>query len=228
MRRIVLIGLVATLLAAEPAAAATIRVADPLSNKLRVKPSRLAFKDLAFSKLRWHGWGGKAAWARGRARASTCTPSCADGRIVRTGVTVTVTRRRTRGGRRQYTCLSWRTDRPPGDDPATGALDPGTFRRCRLRLAGEVRDPTAEEDAGVRAAAQARGSDLAQLEKIVVHRRAALAVACFVDPEAGGDVTIFRRRGDAWVYVTGGSAVSGGPAVQAVFDGCHGVSLTTG
>jgi hypothetical protein len=119
-----------------PAAAAAqatpaIVVADPLSGKFSEHPSRIAFKDTEFSKLRWRGWGSRVAVARGRNRVLVCRPSCANGHVTHVGTTVTVSKPITRDGRLQYSCLTWRDDRrtDPGL-PRGNSLDPVTFQPC--------------------------------------------------------------------------------------------------
>lgn len=88
----------------------------PLSNKLVVEPSRIAFKDLDLTMIKWTGWG--AATATGRARASSlqCDPSCAQGTRITTTARLRVFKRKIRNGKRIYYCL-------------TGTLARGEVRR---------------------------------------------------------------------------------------------------
>ena len=106
-------------------------IADPLSGKFSERPSRIEFKDTAFSGLHWRGWGGSVAVARGRNRVLVRRPSCAEGHVTHIGSTVTVSKPITRDGRLQYSCLTWRDDRrtDPGL-PRGNSLDPVTFMPC--------------------------------------------------------------------------------------------------
>src|SRR5918912_2309340 len=107
-----LLGVLAWLAAAEPAAAAADRVyaLDPLTHELKIKPRKLSFRDLEMTGLRWRHWGTSVASARGVSRILTCTPSCAEGGTVATATTVKLSRIREGGGKRRYTCMSWKDD----------------------------------------------------------------------------------------------------------------------
>jgi hypothetical protein len=133
--RIVLLALptLAASLLAVPATAAPERVfaLDPLTNELKIKPSKLSFSDREMRKLRWKRWGEPVARARGIARILTCDPNCAGGGAVKTGTIVKLSRIRERNGRLRYTCMSWWDDEKVTDLPARGSLNPFNFRPCK-------------------------------------------------------------------------------------------------
>jgi hypothetical protein len=142
------------LAAAAPAASARIYVKDPLSGKLKFKPWRLEFREVDMTELQWKRWGKQVATARGISRILTCKPNCAVGGAETTATTVKLSRIRTRGGKRQYTCLSWKDDEKVTELPDHGSLDPVTFRPCRAPA-------TSARAAAARAAAtRCRGIDL--------------------------------------------------------------------
>jgi hypothetical protein len=128
---LVLLALVLTTATAAAQEPPPIVVADPLSGKFSERPSKIAFRDTEFSKLRWRGWRSNVAVARGRNRVLVCRPSCAEGHVTHVGTTVTVSKPITREGGLQYSCLTWRDDRriDPGL-PRGNSLDPVTFQRC--------------------------------------------------------------------------------------------------
>lgn len=128
---LVLLALTLAPAAASAQAPPTIVVADPLSGKFSEHPARISFRDTAFSKLHWRGWGSNVAVARGQDRVLVCRPSCADGHVTHVGTTVTVSKPITREGGLQYSCLTWRDDRrtDPGL-PRGNSLDPVTFKPC--------------------------------------------------------------------------------------------------
>ena len=88
----------------------------PLSNKLVVKPSRIEFRDLDLTSIRWTGWGGLSATGRARASSPSCDPTCAAGQRIRTTARLRVFKRNVRNGKRIYTCM-------------TGTLAKGEVRR---------------------------------------------------------------------------------------------------
>jgi len=143
------LGLLAT---AAPAASARIYVKDPLSQKLKFKPWRLEFRDLDITELSWKNWGKKVATARGISRILTCKPNCASGGSETTATTVRLSRIRTRGGKRLYTCMSWKDDEKVTDLPDHGSLNPENFRPCRA--------PASAAAARAAAAKRCRGIDL--------------------------------------------------------------------
>ncbi len=88
----------------------------PLNDKLVVKPSRIEFKDLELTAIRWTGWGAPTATGRARASSLQCDPSCAMGRRIRTTARLRMFKRKTRNGKRIYYCM-------------TGTLARGEVRR---------------------------------------------------------------------------------------------------
>ena len=88
----------------------------PLTGKLVVKPSKIAFKDLDLTSIRWTGWGGLSATGRASASSLQCTPSCAAGTRIRTTARLRVFKRKVRNGKRIYYCM-------------TGTLARGEVRR---------------------------------------------------------------------------------------------------
>ena len=78
----------------------------PLSGKLVAKPSRIEFKDLDLTAIRWTGWGAPEATGRARARSLQCDPSCAEGKRIRTTARLRAFKRRTRNRKRIYYCMT--------------------------------------------------------------------------------------------------------------------------
>ena len=129
---LLLLPLVACLLGSAPAAAAgPVYALDPLSHKLKIKPGKLAFRELEMTELRWKRWGTKVARARGISRILDCDPSCGNGGAETTATTVKLSRIREKGGKRRYTCMSWQDDEKVTDLPDHGSLNPFTFRPCK-------------------------------------------------------------------------------------------------
>ena len=116
--------------AAAPAADPVFAL-DPLSHKLKIKPSKLSFSDREMTQLRWRRWGKGVARARGEARILTCDPSCGEGGAETTGTIVELSRIRERNGRLRYTCMSWWDDEKVTDLPKRGSLNPFNFRPCK-------------------------------------------------------------------------------------------------
>lgn len=88
----------------------------PLSGKLVVEPSRIVFKDLDLTMIKWTGWGAATATGRGRASSLQCDPSCAEGTRITTTARLRVFKRKIRNRKRIYYCL-------------TGTLARGEVRR---------------------------------------------------------------------------------------------------
>ena len=89
--------------AAQAAGASYVR--DPLTNKLGQHPSKILFKDVDLTSLKWTHWGWSRAIARGQANVLICDPSCAEGHRVRTTARVVVSKRKTENGKRVYQCI---------------------------------------------------------------------------------------------------------------------------
>jgi len=96
----------------------------PLNDKLVVKPSRIEFKDLDLTMIRWTGWGAPTATGRARASSLQCDPSCAAGTRITTTARLRMFKRKTRNGKRIYYCMTGTMARgevrrivwPPGCD----------------------------------------------------------------------------------------------------------------
>ncbi len=88
----------------------------PLSGKLVVKPSRIEFKDLDLTSIKWTDWGAPSATGRARASALQCDPSCAAGGRIATTAKLRMFKRKVRNGKRIYYCM-------------TGTLARGEVRR---------------------------------------------------------------------------------------------------
>jgi hypothetical protein len=155
---VVLLCALGLLAAAAPAASARVYVKDPLSKKTKFKPWRLEFRDADMTNLKWKHWGTKVATARGFSSVLECVPNCAVGHRESTATTVKLSRIRTRGGQRRYTCMSWKDDEKVADVPDHGSLDPETFRPCRPP-AGAATARAAKANAG-RAAKRCKGIEL--------------------------------------------------------------------
>jgi hypothetical protein len=110
MRRTLVIALVAVAVSAPAAstAQAATYVRDPLTNRLAQRPSKLNFRDVDLTGLRWVHWGWSRAIARGNASVLLCEPSCAEGNRVRGKVRVVVRKRVREGSRRVYRCIEGR------------------------------------------------------------------------------------------------------------------------
>jgi hypothetical protein len=132
---------------------------DPLSHTLKVKPHKLEFRDVAMTELRWKRWGTRVARARGISRILTCSPNCGSGGAETTATTVKLSRIREKGGKRRYTCMSWRDDQKVSDLPDHGSLNPFNFRPCK------------PPGASASAAARCRGIDLGFTTATVLARR---------------------------------------------------------
>ncbi len=83
-------------------------VRNPLTNRLAQHPSKLNFRDVDLTGLRWVHWGWARAIARGNASVLICEPSCAEGHRERGKVRVVVRKRVREGGRRVYQCIEGR------------------------------------------------------------------------------------------------------------------------
>jgi hypothetical protein len=90
----------------------------PLNDKLVFKPSRIEFKDLDLTSIRWTGWGAPTATGRAKASSLQCDPTCAAGTRVHTTARLRMFKRKTRNGKRIYECM-------------TGTLASGTPRRVQ-------------------------------------------------------------------------------------------------
>lgn len=88
----------------------------PLNNRLVVEPSRIEFKDLDLTSIKWIGWGAPTATGTARASALQCDPSCAAGTRIRTTARLRMFKRKNRNGKRIYHCM-------------TGTLARGELRR---------------------------------------------------------------------------------------------------
>ena len=78
------------------------------SGTLLVKPRKIAFNKYDYAtRVRWRGWGGSTAKARGRGHVFLCTSSCAAGFYSIRNVSIRAYRIRLCNGRRQYTRLRW-------------------------------------------------------------------------------------------------------------------------
>jgi hypothetical protein len=106
MRRTLVIAVaLLTLLAPAAQAADPSYVRDPLTNRLHQRPSKINFRDVDITSLKWTHWGWTKAIAHGNANVLICEPSCADGRRVKGKVRVVVSKRVQDGNRRVYTCI---------------------------------------------------------------------------------------------------------------------------
>ena len=88
----------------------------PLNDKLVVKPSRIEFKDLDLTMIRWTGWGAPTATGRAQASSLQCEPSCAAGTRIRTTARLRMSQLKIRNRKRIYYCM-------------TGTLARGEVRR---------------------------------------------------------------------------------------------------
>jgi uncharacterized protein YbcI len=88
----------------------------PLNDKLVVKPSRIEFKDLELTMVKWNGWGTPTATGRARASSLQCEPNCAAGTRINTTARLRAFKLKTRNRKRIYYCL-------------TGSLAKGEVRR---------------------------------------------------------------------------------------------------
>jgi hypothetical protein len=137
----------------------SVYAVDPLTRELKVKPRKLAFRDLEITDLRWKRWGRGVARGRGISRILTCEPSCAEGEAVTTATTVKLSRIREKGGKRRYSCMSWQDDEKVSDLPDHGSLNPSSFRPCKAPSAAAT------------AATRCRGIDLGFTTAQVTARR---------------------------------------------------------
>jgi len=88
----------------------------PLDDRLVVKPSRIEFKDLDLTMIKWTGWGSPTATGRARASSLQCDPSCAEGIRITTTARLRAFKLKTRNRKRIYYCM-------------TGTLARGEVRR---------------------------------------------------------------------------------------------------
>ena len=88
----------------------------PLNDKLVVEPSRIEFKDLDLTSIKWTGWGAPTATGRAQASSLQCSPNCAQGKRIRTTARLRAFKRKTRHRKRIYYCM-------------TGMLAKGEVRR---------------------------------------------------------------------------------------------------
>ena len=96
----------------------------PLNDKLVHKPSRIEFKDLDLTMIRWTGWGARTATGRARASSLQCDPSCAAGQRITTTARLRMFKRKIRNHKRIYYCMTGTVARgevrrvvwPPGCD----------------------------------------------------------------------------------------------------------------
>lgn len=115
-RSLLLVFVIAAAAAALPAEAASpVYVRDPLTNRLAQHPSRIGFRDVDLTRLRWTNWGMTRATARGRANVLICEPSCAEGRRVSGTARVTVRLRGREGHRTVYKCIEGRLSGVPAE-----------------------------------------------------------------------------------------------------------------
>jgi hypothetical protein len=121
-----LVAVLATLAVAATAIAAPRVYYRLPTGQAKVAPARIDFSDLALTRIRWDGWGGKRASGTARARMNTCIPNCAGGDIVRGTATLKVFRRHREGGRLFYGCLTGRVR--AGGDTSRVMWPPGCGR----------------------------------------------------------------------------------------------------
>jgi len=87
-------------------------------NPLLVRPSTLLLAEdgsVALVHLRWSGWGTSVASATGLWSASSCTPSCADGKRKTSPVRLTLSSPGRVLGHTVYRCLKWTRSHPKRD-----------------------------------------------------------------------------------------------------------------
>jgi hypothetical protein len=83
-----------------------------------VRPSMLLLTEngsVALVHLRWKGWGSAIAQATGVRSASSCTPSCANGKRTTRKATLTLSRPGVVNGHRVYRCFQVRPPREGRD-----------------------------------------------------------------------------------------------------------------
>jgi hypothetical protein len=99
------------------AAASPVKITNCVKAGVRPKTLTLTCGDgnTALSKLRWSSFGGKSASASGTLEMNTCSPNCAEGKVISYPVSVSAgDTRRCKAGLRVYNKLTLRfTGRTP-------------------------------------------------------------------------------------------------------------------
>ncbi|HEY5195016.1 MAG TPA: hypothetical protein VIJ39_14260 [Solirubrobacteraceae bacterium] len=102
-------------------AASPVKITNCVKASSRPKTLTLTCGDgnTVLSKLHWSSFGGKSAGASGTLEMNTCSPNCAEGKVVRYPVTVSAGDTRTcKAGLRVYNKLSLRF---PGRAPSSAS-----------------------------------------------------------------------------------------------------------